>query len=79
MRIENTLLIEEHATTEFGNFLRFDSLTLCPIDTTPIIVEMMQRDEIEYLNDYHQRVLTELSPLLDKEERLWLEEACKPI
>ena len=79
VRIENTLLIEEHATTEFGNFLRFDSLTLCPIDTTPIIVEMMQRDEIEYLNDYHQRVLTELSPLLDKEERLWLEEACKPI
>ena len=79
VRIENTLLIVEHATTEFGNFLRFDSLTLCPIDTTPIIVEMMQRDEIEYLNDYHQRVLTELSPLLDKEERLWLEEACKPI
>ena len=69
VRIENTMIVQEYKQTEFGEFLQLDSLTLCPIDTTPIIWEMMLPDEIAYLNAYHKRVYEELSPYLSEEER----------
>ena len=68
-RTENTMLITEYKKTEFGEFLQLEPLTLCPIDTTPIIWEMMLPDEIAYLNAYHKRVYEELSPYLSEEER----------
>ena len=68
-RTENTMLITEYKKTEFGEFLQLEPLTLCPIDTTPIIWEMMLPDEIAYLNAYHKRVYEELSPYLNEEER----------
>ena len=68
-RTENTMLITEYKKTEFGEFLQLEPLTLCPIDTTPIIWEMMLPDEIAYLNAYHKRVYDELSPYLNEEER----------
>ena len=71
-RTENTMLITEYKKTEFGEYLQLDALTLCPIDTTPIIWEMMLPDEIAYLNAYHKRVYDELSPYLNEEERNWL-------
>ena len=71
-RTENTMLITEYKKTEFGEFLQLEPLTLCPIDTTPIIWEMMLPDEIAYLNAYHKRVYDELSPYLNEEERNWL-------
>ena len=71
-RTENTMLITEYKKTEFGEFLQLEPLTLCPIDTTPIIWEMMLPDEIAYLNAYHKRVYEELSPYLNEEERNWL-------
>lgn len=79
VRIENTMLITEYMDTDFGSFLQFKPLTLCPIDTTPIIWAMMQKDEIEYLNAYHEHVYKELSPLLHEEERQWLENATQRI
>lgn len=75
VRIENTMIVEDYMQTDFGEFLQLDALTLCPIDTTPIIMDMMQQDEIDYLNAYHQRVYDELSPLLTAEEREWLGQA----
>ena len=71
-RTENTMLITEYKKTEFGEFLQLEPLTLCPIDTTPIIWEMMLPDEIAYLNAYHKRVYEELSPYLNEEEKEWL-------
>lgn len=73
VRIENTMIILPYKETEFGRFLQMEPLTLCPIDTEPIILEMMKPEEIEWLNDYHKRVREELLPLLENEEdREWL-------
>ena len=79
VRIENTLLITYYNETEFGKFLQFESLTLCPIDKKPIIKEMMLPEEIVWLNQYHQRVFDVLSPRLDDNEIEWLQEACAPL
>jgi Xaa-Pro aminopeptidase len=79
VRIENTLLITPYMETEFGKFLQFESLTLCPIDKKPIIKEMLLPEEIEWLNDYHQRVFEVLSSRLDEGEMEWLQEACAPL
>ena len=79
VRIENTLLITPYKETEFGKFLQFESLTLCPIDKLPIIKEMLLDEEVEWLNGYHQRVLDMLSPYLSEDEAEWLREACAPI
>ena len=78
-RTENTLLIVPYKTTEFGEFLQFEPLTLCPIDTTPIIVEMMTDEEQQWLNDYHQTVYDRLAPHLDADDRQWLAQRCAPI
>ena len=78
-RTENTLLIVPYKETEFGRFLQFESLTLCPIDKSPIVREMMLPEEIRWLNDYHQRVFETLSPHLSEEEFVWLREACEAI
>lgn len=72
VRIENTLLIVPYLTTEFGSFLRFEPLTLCPIDTRPIVVDMLSAEELAVLNAYHQMVYERLSPMLDAEHRAWL-------
>lgn len=79
VRIENTVLISDYMSTEFGKFLQIEPLTLCPIDTTPIDVDMLLPEEIDWLNAYHHSVYEKLSPFLDKEEKIWLENATKPI
>lgn len=79
VRIENTLLITPYKETEFGQFLQFESLTLCPIDTTPIVREMMLAEEVAWLNDYHQQVHDTLSPHLDEGERAWLRKATEAL
>ena len=79
VRIENTLLIKEYMETEFGKFLQMESLTLCPIDTAPIDVEMLLPEELAWLNAYHAEVYAKLVPYLDKEEQKWLENATKVI
>ena len=79
VRIENTLLITPYVKTEYGQFLQFESLTLCPIDTTPIIIEMLSPEERQWLNDYHRMVYNRLAPYLTSEEQEWLLQATKPI
>lgn len=75
VRIENTLLIKDYQTTEFGKFLQMESLTLCPIDLTPVDFSMLQPEEIEWLDTYHRDVFEKLSPYLEGEDLEWLREA----
>lgn len=79
VRIENTLLIKDYMETEFGKFLQMESLTLCPIDTAPIDVDMLLPEELNWLNSYHAEVYAKLAPYLDEEEQNWLKNATKPI
>lgn len=72
VRIENTLLAVPYVTTGFGRFLRFEPLTLCPIDTAPIVDGMLSTEERQCLNAYHQMVYAKLAPMLDGAERQWL-------
>lgn len=79
VRIENTLLITPYMKTAFGEFLQFESLTLAPIDTTPIIIEMLLPEERNWLNAYHEQVFQRLSPYLSDKENNWLREATQAI
>ena len=79
VRIENTLLIVPAETTAYGDFLKFETLTLAPIDKKPIVLEMLSEEEREWLNSYHRRVYDKLSLYLDKEEKEWLRLATLPI
>ena len=80
VRIENTLLISHYKDTEFGKFLQFESLTLCPIDTTPVVKEELLPEEVAWLNEYHQHVYDMLAPHLDDEgDKEWLRKATMPI
>ena len=79
VRIENTLLIKDFVETAFGKFLQMESLTLCPIDTAPIDVDMLLPEEVEWLNAYHREVFEKLSPYLEGEEVDWLAEATEPL
>ena len=80
VRIENTLLISHYKDTEFGKFLQFESLALCPIDTTPVVKEELLPEEVAWLNEYHQHVYDMLAPHLDDEgDKEWLRKATMPI
>ena len=72
IRIENLTLVRRDVETEFGEFYRFETVTLCPICTEGIIKTLLSDAEINWLNDYHQLVFDRLSPYLSEEESLWL-------
>ncbi|MBQ2210653.1 MAG: aminopeptidase P family protein [Prevotella sp.] len=79
VRIENMLLIQPYQETAFGRFLRFETLTLCPIDKSPIMLELLTSAEVLWLNDYHEMVYQRLAPHLNELERAWLHEATSPL
>ena len=79
IRIENLIVCVEDETNDFGSFLRFDTLTLCPIDIKAIDLDMLTVQEREWLNHYHQLVYFKLSPHLAAEHEKWLKEITKPI
>lgn len=79
IRIENLVLCVEAAQTDSGRFLRFETITLCPIDLNLIDSNLLDKQEITWLNDYHQTVYHELSPFLSAEEQVWLSHACRKI
>ncbi len=79
IRIENTMLICHHATTEFGDFCAMEPLTLCPIDTTAIVPELLGPDATAYLNAYHAMVFKKLSSYFDGELLDFLKEQCAAI
>ncbi|WP_386071106.1 M24 family metallopeptidase [Tahibacter sp. UC22_41] len=79
VRIENLIATVPAGGGEFGEFLAFETLTLCPIDTRPIAVELLGADERNWLNAYHADVEAALAPLLDADERGWLADRCAPV
>lgn len=79
IRTENLLLTVPAGEGMFGNYLKFETVTLCPICRKGIIKELLTAEEIEWLNEYHRIVYEKLSPDLDNDEKEWLKEACKPL
>ena len=79
VRIENLLLVQPYRETDFGRFLQFETLTLCPIDKAPILPALLTAEEVQWLNDYHQMVYERLAPHLDEADKAWLREATSPI
>lgn len=79
IRIENLVHVIPAGETEFGRFLKFETLTLFPIDKELIDAEMLTEAEKDWLDAYHRRVYESLSPQLDAKERVWLEAKCSPI
>ncbi len=79
IRIENTMIVKHHSESEFGSFYALEPLTLCPIDKTPIIPELLGDEAREYLNAYHEMVFARLSPFFEGEMLAYLEDLCAPI
>lgn len=73
VRIENLVLAQPVPTAGFGDFLAFETLTLCPIDTRCLLVENLSKEEREWLNGYHRAVNQRLAPLLEGAALAWLQ------
>ena len=69
------MLIVPSRKTDFGEFYKFEQLTLCPINTDAVLFDMLSSEETHWLNEYHENVYSKLSPLLSDEERQWLRNA----
>ena len=79
VRHENLVLCREAGVSEFGDWLDFETMTLCHIDTSAILADLLDRQEIDWLNSYNERVFSEVSPLLDEDAAKWLREKTLPI
>jgi len=79
VRHESLVLCKEAGESEFGSFLEFETLTLCHIDTGPVIKNLLNEDEIKWLNDYNENVYQSLSPRLSQEVKDWLRKKTLPI
>ena len=79
IRTENLTLVCKDKEGMFGEYFKFETITLCPICKKGIIKEMLTAEETEWLNNYHQTVYEKLSPSLNEEEKVWLQEATAPI
>ena len=79
IRTENLTLVCKDKEGMFGEYFKFETITLCPICKKDIIKEMLTAEEVKWFNDYHQTVYKKLSPSLNEEEKKWLLEATKAI
>jgi len=79
VRIENLVATREAGKSAFGEFLNFETLTLCPIDTRCLLPELLTREELDWLNGYHAQVRERLAPLLQGEALAWLEARTAPV
>ena len=79
IRIENTMIVKDFCTGEFGDFYTLAPLTLCPIDTSAIDLEILGDEARDYLNSYHAMVYEKLSPFFVGNELEFLKNACKAI
>ncbi len=79
IRIENLTLVQKATETEFGAFYEFETVTLCPIDLNAINTALLNKDEVDWLNKYHQKVRESLAHFLSKEENEWLKEQTRQI
>lgn len=79
IRIENLILTIHSGEGMYSQYLKFETLTLCPICKKGIVKELLTAEEINWLNEYHQNVYEKLSPYLNQEEKEWLSKACKQL
>jgi Xaa-Pro aminopeptidase len=79
IRHENLVLCRESGSSEFGDWLDFETMTLCHIDTSAVLVDLLDRQEVAWLNAYNERVYRQISPLLDPDAAKWLREKTRPI
>lgn len=79
IRTENLVICYLDEETEFGEFLKFDTVSLCYIDKSLIDGSLLTKDETEWINSYHSEVFEKLSPFLNEEEKMWLREKTEPI
>lgn len=79
IRIENLILCTQSMKNQQGNFLQFETLTLYPLDTQLIDLNLLTSEEISWVNKYHHQVYEELAPRLDDAARNWLQEKCQSI
>jgi Xaa-Pro aminopeptidase len=78
IRIENLVMNVASTTNEFGEFLKFETLTLCPIDTHAIEPGMLSGSDVHWLNEYHALVRERLLPLVDGDAKAWLLRRTEP-
>ena len=79
VRTENAVVVVKDIQTEYGQFYRFDTFTLVPIDTSCLELELMTDDELQWLNDYHQTVYQQVAPLVSERAKNWLEQKTQPV
>ena len=79
IRTENLILCRKEKQTKFGNFLAFNTITLCPIDISLIDAYLLSKEELTWLNDYHSRIVEEIGPYLEPIVLEWLKIQCSPI
>lgn len=79
IRTENVVISYIKQTSSYGDFIGFEPITLFPIDTRLIDFKLMTNQEINWLNNYHQKVYSTLSPMLNGQEKQWLADKCKEI
>lgn len=79
IRIENLVIVAKDKKTDYGDFLKFDSVTLFPIDKNLIAFNLLTKREVEWLNDYHSMVYKKVSPFLNKKEKAWMKKKCSKI
>ena len=79
IRRENLIVCQPKAVNEFGEFYQFETITLCYFDTSALLIQLLNQNEIDWLNAYNERVYQEVSPYLEEQERTWLRNKTKAI
>ncbi|MBA3008973.1 MAG: M24 family metallopeptidase, partial [Desulfobacula sp.] len=79
IRLENMILVDEAHRTEFGQFMRFENMTLCHFETSLVDGKLLSHSETHYLNTYHQQVYEHLSPGLEPQVAAWLKQKTDPL
>lgn len=79
IRLENELIVRNAEKTNFGQFMTFETMTYAPLDLDGVVTELLNEEEKEFLNNYHQMVFEKISPFLSEEEKKWLKEYTRKI
>jgi Xaa-Pro aminopeptidase len=79
VRLENIIYVVPHVENDFGRFFKFETLTMCPFDIDALDPDLLNQVEKDQLNAYHEKVRTTLSPKLNANEKIWLDNATRAI
>ena len=79
IRIENLIVCQKDKESEYGMFLKFETVSLCYIDISLIDKSMLDKNEISWINSYHKKVFETVSPYISDEEKNWLKNKTSPL